>query len=170
MAEMLTTDHAITGLEAADAAAVEALLDAAFGTDRRGRTAYRIREGMRPIPDLSYATIGDDGALLGILQSWPAALDGATPLILVGPVAVAESVQNLGIGRAMLGRLIVDAEAQGAAPLVLIGDPEYYGRFGFDAAATAGWTVPGPVERRRLLARVPADVPLPAEGHLGPRG
>jgi predicted N-acetyltransferase YhbS len=169
MADMLTQDHAITGLAAADADTIEALLDAAFGADRRGRTAYRIREGARPLPGLSYATIGDDGALLGVLQSWPVALDSTTPLILVGPVAVAGTVQNLGIGRAMLGRLIVDAEAQDAAPLVLIGDPEYYNRFGFDAAATARWTVPGPVERRRLLARLPAGVQLPEEGLLGPR-
>jgi predicted N-acetyltransferase YhbS len=50
---------------------------------------------------------------------------------------------------------------------VLIGDPEYYGRFGFTAEATAGWEVPGPVERRRLLARTAH--PLPRHGMLGPR-
>lgn len=169
MADTLTQDHAITAITAADPAAVETLLDAAFGLDRRGRTAYRIREGMRPLPDLSYATIGDDGALLGVLQSWPVALDGTTPLILVGPVAVAGDVRNLGIGRAMLGRLIVDAEARNSDPLVLIGDPEYYNRFGFDDAATRLWRVPGPVERRRLLARLPNGIRLPAEGQLGPR-
>jgi predicted N-acetyltransferase YhbS len=85
-------------------------------------------------------------------------------------VAVAPDLQKGGVGRAMMQRLIDTADATGADPLVLIGDPEYYGRFfGFDAAATGRWTVPGPVERRRLLARVPSGVTLPAEGHLGPR-
>ena len=51
--------------------------------------------------------------------------------------------------------------------MCLIGDPEYYGRFfGFDSARTGGWRLPGPVERRRLLARGPG---VPAgEGDLGP--
>jgi predicted N-acetyltransferase YhbS len=53
-------------------------------------------------------------------------------------------------------------------PMAMIGDPEYYGRFfGFTADATAGWDVPGPVERRRLLARN-GDA-LPRTGALGPR-
>ena len=51
--------------------------------------------------------------------------------------------------------------------LMLIGDPEYYARFfGFDASRTAGWRLPGPVERHRLLARG-ADVPA-IDGMLGP--
>jgi predicted N-acetyltransferase YhbS len=40
----------------------------------------------------------------------------------------------------------------------MIGDPEYYGRFfGFSAAITGGWVLPGPVERHRLLARIKGD-------------
>ena len=51
--------------------------------------------------------------------------------------------------------------------MMLIGDPEYYGRFfGFSAERTADWRLPGPVERHRLLARGP-DVPALA-GMLGP--
>ena len=51
--------------------------------------------------------------------------------------------------------------------LFLIGDPDYYGRFGFTAERTGGWRAPGPVERRRLLARG-HGVP-DGEGMLGPR-
>ena len=42
-------------------------------------------------------------------------------------------------------------------PLMLIGDPEYYAQFGFDAEATGQWRLPGPFEQRRLLARDLAD-------------
>ena len=154
----------------ADPRGVEALLDAAFGPDRRRRTAYRIRDGMAAVPGLSYAALSSEGDLLGSLQSWPVALDWKVPLILVGPVAVTPRLQRGGIGRAMMQRLVDDADASGADPLVLIGDPEYYGRFfGFDALQTGRWHVPGPVDHRRLLARVPDGMVLPEDGHLGPR-
>lgn len=150
-------------LSDADPAAVEALLDAAFGADRHTRTAYRIRSGLLAIAELSFAAFDDD-RLIGSLQSWPIALD-ATPLVLVGPVAVAPDAQRGGIGRALMTRLIA---AAGDTPMTMIGDPEYYGRFfGFTADATAGWDVPGPVERHRLLARNTAG--LPKTGMLGPR-
>lgn len=158
--------------------AVEALLDAAFGTDRHGRTAYAIRRGMQWLPRFSYAALGDDGALVGLLQSWPVALAGETgtaeiPLIMVGPVAVIPHRQGDGCGRALMDRLIADADAEANAPLMMIGDPEYYGRFwDFTADATSGWRAPGPVEARRVLMRdVPhALSPAPGvEGMLGPR-
>jgi predicted N-acetyltransferase YhbS len=154
-------------LSHADPAAIDALLDQAFGTDRRGRTAYRIRAGMDPVPALSVAAL-DGERLVGSLQSWPCALhapDGPAPLVLVGPVAVAADRQGDGIGSAMMRHAL--AAAAGGDPLVLIGDPEYYGRFGFSADATGGWAVPGPVERHRLLVR--SDRALPPTGLLGPR-
>jgi predicted N-acetyltransferase YhbS len=154
---------AIAPLSDADPKAVEALLDAAFGTDRHARTAYRIRAGMTAIPALSFAAF-DNRKLVGTLQSWPISV-GNAPLTLVGPVAVTPDVQRGGIGRLLMASLI---DAAGETPMVMIGDPEYYGRFfGFTADATGGWDVPGPVERHRLLARSVAG--LPATGMLGPR-
>ena len=147
---------------------VESLLDAAFGTDRHGRTAYRVREGMGAIPALSFAAI-EDGALVGSIQCWPVALacdDGSSvPMVMVGPVAVSPARQNVGIGRALMWKAIEVAQA-GDEPLMLIGDPEYYDQFGFDAHATGKWRLPGPFERRRLLAR--GDAPDRA-GIVGPR-
>jgi predicted N-acetyltransferase YhbS len=138
--------------------AVEALLDRAFGTDRHTRTAYRIREGVAADPRLSFAA-RDDGMLVGTIQCWPIALlhddGGATPLTMVGPVAVEPDRQQHGIGQMLMRASLAAAERTGAADaLILIGDPEYYGRFfGFTADRTAAWRLPGPVERRRLLAR-----------------
>ena len=45
--------------------AIEALLNAAFGRDRHGRTAYMIRQGMPWLRDLSFAMMDDGGALVG---------------------------------------------------------------------------------------------------------
>ena len=92
------------------------------------------------------------------------------PLVMVGPVAVAPERQQERIGRRLMERTLAEADADGAAigdGLMLIGDPEYYGRFfAFTADRTGKWRLPGPVERRRLLARGPR-VP-DAAGDLGP--
>jgi len=147
---------------------VELLLDAAFGTDRHGRTAYRVREGMAPIPALSFAAV-EHGALVGSIQCWPVALacddGGRVPMVMVGPVAVSPARQNVGIGRALMWKAIEVARAEDE-PLMLIGDPEYYDQFGFGAQATGQWRLPGPFEQRRLLAR---DGAPDRAGIVGPR-
>jgi predicted N-acetyltransferase YhbS len=51
---------------------------------------------------------------------------------------------------------------------MLIGDTEYYERFGFTNAYTGGWTCPGPWEPARLMVRTDNPAALPAEGMLGP--
>lgn len=121
--------------------------------------------GTLALPDLSFAAFADD-RLVGTLQSWPVALEQAdgnrVALVMVGPVAVEPDLQRGGIGRAMMDVLVATADRCADAALMMIGDPEYYGRFwGFDATATGGWDLPGPFEQRRLLARA-------ANGHQPP--
>ncbi len=65
---------AILPLDSQPADAIEGLLDAAFGPDRHGRTAYLIRDGMPWLPALSFAVLDEKGELIGSLQSWPVAL------------------------------------------------------------------------------------------------
>lgn len=154
--------------------AIDRLLDAAFGPDRHGRTAYMIRDGMPWLPELSFGVVDEHGELVGSLQSWPVALahaDGTqTPLIMVGPVAVAPSLQRTGHGRAMMDAVVVAARSHRTEPLMMIGDPEYYGRFwGFSAQGTAGWDCPGPFERRRLLALSVDGGAIGGQGMLAPR-
>jgi predicted N-acetyltransferase YhbS len=154
--------------------AVEALLDLAFGTDRFGRTAYRIREGVDAVSALSFALV-ENGALVGTIQCWPVAhrdaSDAATPLVMVGPVAVRPDLQRGGHGRVLMAHMLAAAESEADGALMMIGDPEYYGRFfGFDADATGSWDLPGPFEQRRLLARAVNGHGLPTgAGMIGPR-
>lgn len=129
--------------------AIEALLDEAFGADRFARTAYKLRAGLVAVPHLSFAALDGD-TLAGSLQCWPVRI-GTVQMTLVGPVAVSPALQRGGIGRILMTHLI---ELAGDTPMMMIGDPEYYGRFfGFSAINTAAWELPGPVERHRLLAR-----------------
>lgn len=155
---------------AADRADIEHLLDLSFGTDRHGRTAYRLREGVAAIPGLGLVA-RDGGQAIGSIQYWPIELasEGRTwPVTLLGPVAAHPDRQGEGIGTALMHASLAIADAWGHRAILLIGDPEYYGRFGFSADATGGWAVPGPVERRRLLARLNGGAALPALGKLGP--
>lgn len=154
--------------------AVEDLLDAAFGSDRFGRTAYRIREGMDAVSALSFALV-EDGALVGTIQCWPVALRvpdaDDVPLVMVGPVAIRPDVQRGGHGRTLMAQMLGAAETEADGALMMIGDPEYYGRFfDFTADATGAWDLPGPFERRRLLARAVNGHRLPTgAGMIGPR-
>jgi predicted N-acetyltransferase YhbS len=162
----------IVPLGTVDPAAVEILLDAAFGADRLGRTAYAMRVGTQMISNISFAAL-DTGELLGSLQCWPVGLedhDGTlTPMTLVGPVAVSPDVQRGGIGKSLMQAMLVAAEREGHDALIMIGDPEYYDRFfGFNAELTQKWELPGPFERRRLLARVARLGGLPGIGRIIP--
>ena len=159
-------------LATVDPALIEALLDRAFGPERHARTAYRIREGTEWLPTLSFAVADDEGYLVGTIQCWPVALTDpegrAHPMIMVGPVAVVPERQHEGFGKALM-LATLGALEPGALPQVMIGDPDYYGRFfGFVVAPTARWHCPGPFDPARLLVRCENAAVLPAEGMLGP--
>lgn len=164
-------------LSAVEPDMIETLLDRVFGPDRHARTAYRIRAGMAALDAMSFAVLDEDELLVGTIQCFPVALHDRegrpVPLVMVGPVAVVPERQGEGFGIGLMAAML-DAEtrmaAEGAPPLaqVLIGDHDYYGRWGFSAAATGGWRCPGPYEPERLLARGEALSAMPAEGMLGP--
>lgn len=163
----------IIPLDNVDPALVEALLDRAFEPERRQRTAYKVREGMDWLPALSFAVMDDKDLLVGTIQCWPVALtdeDGrAHPMIMVGPVAVLPEEQNRGYGQALMTAAISGIDERAPLPQVLIGDPEYYGRFwGFTNEGTQGWQLPGPFDAHRLLVRGANPAVLPEKGMLGP--
>jgi predicted N-acetyltransferase YhbS len=156
-----------------DSAMIEALLDRAFEPARHNRTAYKLREGTDWLPALSFAALDAADDLVGSIQCWPVALTDpagrAHPLIMVGPVAVLPEAQGRGFGKALMIASLGAISPQAPLPQVMIGDPEYYGRFwGFTAEPTGGWTLPGPWEPGRLLVRCDNAAVLPGVGMLGP--
>ncbi|TXI51180.1 MAG: N-acetyltransferase, partial [Lysobacter sp.] len=67
---------------------------------------------------------------------------GAESWYGLGPLSVAPEFQRQGIGSSLVHAGIAQLQAMSAAGCVVLGDPQYYGRFGF--AATPGLTYPGP--------------------------
>ena len=162
----------ILPLAAIDTGLVEDLLDAAFGDGRHARTAYRIRTGMDWLPGLSFAALDDDDYLVASIQLWPVALTAPTgarhPLLMVGPVAVDPARQGEGYGKALMAASLGAIDPAAPMPQVLIGDRDYYGRWGFSTDGTARWRCPGPWDPARLLVRCENPAVLPQEGMLGP--
>ena len=77
------------------------------------------------------------------------------PMILLGPVAVAAAREGQGIASTLMRASLAALDAADSPPVLLIGDAPFYGRFGFSAAATRHWELPGPVDHDRLLLRGP---------------
>lgn len=141
------------------AARIEALVSAAFGPGRLAKTAERLREGNRILSALSFVA-RVEGEIVGTVRVWPIRI-GATRSTFLGPIAVDPAYRCLKIGEALVRAVCAAAEGQGLSVL-LVGDPPYFGRFGFVQAPKA--ILPGPVHPGRVLIWMP-------QGHTyGPAG
>lgn len=154
----------------ADVAARETLLDRVFGPARFLKASERIRDGRLAADGLSLTAENADGSLVGTVRLWHISA-GGRPALLLGPLAVDPDQQSAGVGAALMRLAIARARDFGHEAIILVGDPEYYERFGFSAVRTAGLTMPGPTERRRFLSLelVPGAL-LGARGRIRPTG
>src|SRR6195952_5635572 len=138
-----------------DAQAIERLHARTFGPGRFVLSAYRIREHVDHLLDLSFtARIGT--LLVGSVRQLPV-LIGDTRALLLGPLAVEPPFRGRGVGRALLDRALKDARAKGHRLVLLIGDEAYYSRVGFKTVPKGRVKMPGPVDYARLLVAELAD-------------
>ncbi len=139
-----------------DAALLDPLLDRTFGSDRRKKTVYRLREGLDPVPGLIFSAIDGAGEILASLRFWPIRIATARA-ILLGPLAVEPALQGVGIGRALVRHGLDRALALGESICVVVGEPNYYQPYGFANADAAGLRLPGPVDAHwfQVLELVP---------------
>lgn len=151
------------------AAAVEALYDDVFGPGRFAKTAERLREGNAPIADASLVAIDSEG-LTGVVRVWPVTVGEKGRAAFLGPIAVAERRRGNGVAFKLMERAIGVCREQGYAAVILVGDLDYYERFGFKPSGDR-FQLPGPVDQRRVLIRDLSERAAKLEGALGvPRG
>ena len=134
---------------AKDAQAIERLHERTFGPGRFVLTAYRLREHVDHLLDLSFtARIGT--LLVGSVRQLLIAI-GDTPALMLGPLTVEPPFRGRGVGRALLERALGDARARGHRLVVLVGDEPYYSSVGFKKIPKGRAIMPGPVDPDRLL-------------------
>ena len=146
----------ITNERPADAAAIETLLDQAFGPERLAKSSYSYRKRVSRLWPLCLVA-REAGDVVGTIRYWPIAIgSAAAPALLLGPVAVNDAHRSTGVGGLLMRASLARATAAGHRLVVLVGDEPYYGRFGFAPAAQWGISM-----ERENPARVLA---LPLEG------
>jgi predicted N-acetyltransferase YhbS len=132
-----------------DAQAIERLHERTFGPGRFVLSAYRIREHVDHLLDLSFtAWIGT--LLVGSVRQLPVVI-GDTKALLLGPLTVEPPFRRHGVGRLLLEHALAGARAKRHRLVLLVGDEAYYGRVGFKAVPQGRITMPGPVDYKRLL-------------------
>lgn len=128
-----------------DIAAIRDVHRAAFVSDGEPmevRLVDALRDSEAWIPALSWVA-ELDGDVVGHVLCTRGHVDGS-PAVGLGPVGVLPAVQGTGVGSALVYGSIGAADALDEPLIALLGDPGYYGRFGFVAATQHGIQPPEP--------------------------
>ncbi len=135
----------------ADAAAAEALVERTFGPGRYAKAAERLREGNHFLPGLSFVA-RESGVLVGTVRMWPVRI-GATPALLLGPIAVDAAARRRGLGLALAAGACEAAAKAGHGLVVLVGDLGFFEKIGFERLAPGRLRLPGPADPARVLVK-----------------
>ncbi|MCJ2375527.1 N-acetyltransferase [Vibrio sp. ZSDZ34] len=106
-------------------------------------TEHEIVNRLRDSGALTLSLVAEDETgIVGHIALSPVAIDNAVSNWYgLGPVSVAPERQREGIGGQLIKKVIEQIRKQGAEGIVLLGDPEYYRRFGFESHGNL--TLPG---------------------------
>ncbi|MEM7508018.1 MAG: N-acetyltransferase [Pseudomonadota bacterium] len=119
---------AIRGALAGDGPAIAEILTAAFPEeDLTGTVAALLKR-----QDVTALVAGAQEGLAGlVLFTRCSVAAGVEPVALLGPLAVAPDAQRGGIGSSLVRLGLGLMRELGVAHVLVLGDPGYYGRFGF---------------------------------------
>jgi len=118
----------------ADVPVISRVTHAAFQSTSRDRvTEHRIVEALRRNGALSLSLVAvDDGHVVGHVAVSPFSISsGASGWFGLGPISVLPARQRQGIGTRLMERALAMLLQRGARGCVLVGEPAFYGRFGF---------------------------------------
>jgi putative acetyltransferase len=117
-----------------DEEAIRRLVEAAFRdhphSDQR---EHHLIDALRSAGALTLSLLADDdGTPVGHIAFSPVTIGGTSPNWYgLAPVAVTPTRQRSGIGRFLINAGLSRLKSTGAAGCVVLGDPAYYTRFGF---------------------------------------
>jgi putative acetyltransferase len=120
-----------------DIAAIDALQRAAFARHPHSdQTEHLIVERLRGRGQLTLSLVALDGGgqVVGHIAFSPVKIAGQDQgWFGLGPLAVLPQVQGRGVGTALVEAGLACLRRRDAHGCVLVGEPDYYGRFGFAA-------------------------------------
>lgn len=142
--------HTLAAERPEHAAAIERVLDRAFGPGRHAKTSERVRErGAVLEPGLSRVALNDAGEVIGVCRIWR--VQAGAPLCFLGPLAVDPAAPAPGLGLAMTREAVAACRAIGGNGVVLVGAARFFRPLGFTLVPPGRITLPGPVDPNRLL-------------------
>ena len=144
----------IAGETAADVSAVRAVTISAFLHARHtSHTEQFIVDALRKAGQLTVSLVAKTGSsIVGHVAVSPASIsDGAAGWYGLGPISVEPEYQRRGIGSRLMREALRVLRVRGACGCVLLGEPRYYNRFGFQVDSNL--TLPGvPLEYFQALS------------------
>ncbi len=131
-----------------DRPAIEAVISAAFGRPGSDESppetalVQALRRDVGWIESLSLVATRDQRIVGHVVctRGWV----GELAALGLGPISVLPDYQRHGIGQALMDAVIGAADAAGEPLIALLGDPHFYGRFGFVEASRMGVLAPDP--------------------------
>ena len=158
-------DWAVRGERPEDAAAIRRVTEAAFaGHPHSEGTEPAIIDRLRADGDLALSLVAEaDSEIIGHAAFSPTILSGGQDgWFSLGPISVLPERQGQGIGRALIEAAVAHWRNAGAQGLVVLGDPDLYGRFGFLRGAPLH--LRGPLAGYFQVLPFTADIPDSAVG------
>ena len=134
--ETLNMHMTIRNEQPQDIEAISRLTEAAFRNEEySSHTEHFIVNALRRTGQLSISQVAaEHDEILGHVAISPVSISsGVTGWYGLGPISVRPDRQGKGIGSALMRAALQQLRQQGAAGCVVLGDPAYYGRFGFKA-------------------------------------
>ena len=121
--------------DSCDHAEIAVVTNAAFAeVEHSDGSEVQIVDGLRAAGHLALSLVAEDGErIIGHVAVSPVTVsDGSEGWYGLGPISVLPSHQREGVGLRLMQRAIADMRMKGARGLVLLGEPAYYKRFGFE--------------------------------------
>jgi putative acetyltransferase len=112
-----------------------------------------LRASSEWIPQLSMVAESEEGEVVGHVACTRGWVD-SRPALGLGPLAVAPTAQRRGVGSALMHAVLGAADALDEPLVALLGDTEYYRRFGFRPADQLGIRPPVDAWASHFQARV----------------